>query len=176
MANYNEISYYTGLITSEHQKTKFIKYLKAFLGYVDVNSLMSSFDDNFDIDTAVGVQLDILGELIGQERTVRFDPSDGSSPMLNDYNYRFLLKGKIIKNLWDGTMESLIKLLDFVFPATIETKNYYNVGLGLSQKLTQVKIFSMALKMENIRNTKRRLMTWLKMLMVLKRKAKTLMI
>jgi hypothetical protein len=140
MASLNDTSYYTGLITSEHQKTKFIAMLAAYLAKLDMAELLESFDSEFDIETAIGAQLDILGELIGQGRMVNFEPSDGSGAKLSDYNYRFLLKGKIIRNMWNGTMESLIELLDFMFPSTTETRVYYNTAcLGVSQKKTYTK-------------------------------------
>jgi hypothetical protein len=137
MANLRDLSYYTGLVTPEHRKPRFLDYLSAFLTKIDINTLVSSFDVNFDIDTAVGVQLDILGEYVGQGRTVNFNPTNGSSATLDDYYYRFLLKGKIIENLWDGTMETLIELLDFVFPGTSTCYYYYNVAnFGISQRIS----------------------------------------
>jgi hypothetical protein len=71
-----DIGYYISLITSLYRtKPKFIAWLTALLTPLcQTNSLLKNFDAAFDLDQAVGVQLDILGQLIGVSRTVQFQP------------------------------------------------------------------------------------------------------
>jgi hypothetical protein len=68
------------------------------------------------IQYARGVQLDTLGIIIGQGRTVDFEPTDGSSPTLDDDTYRLLLQAKIGLNHWDGRIEGLKDLWHRLFP------------------------------------------------------------
>jgi hypothetical protein len=70
----------------------------------------------YDIDTAVGVQLDVLGQIIGANRTVPFQPSDSVSPILNDTTYRLLLYAKRANNTWNGKIQSLYPLWQTLFP------------------------------------------------------------
>ncbi len=89
----------------------------------------------FDLDTAVGAQLDVIGEWVGLSRQLLtpivgvyfslddpdlgldqgilqgpFDPSSGLTS-LDDETYRFFLRLKIGANTWDGTFESAQQLL-----------------------------------------------------------------
>lgn len=63
---------YTTLITSEHaDKPKFVAIVQTVAGAIcDVTSLIQSMPQTFDLDVAVGAQLDILGQWIGQPRSV----------------------------------------------------------------------------------------------------------
>lgn len=93
---------------------------------------LESFNDSlttaFDLDTAIGVQLDKIGEWVGRSRRIetpitgvyfsfdidglgfdegywlgQFDPTEGVS-LLDDTTYRLLLRAKIASNQWDGTL------------------------------------------------------------------------
>ena len=70
-----------------------------------VNQALTVKDGDFDFvefEACVGVQLDILGVILGQSRKVDFIPTGGISSTLDDDTYRLLLKSKILKNQWDG--------------------------------------------------------------------------
>ena len=108
---------YLELITSEYkEKPNFKAFLSAFLDEVeDVYTCGKSITSAFDIDTAVGVQLDILGQILGVSRKLNFEPSNGESTM-NDTYYRIALKAAIAKNTWKGTRTSLEEILEWAFP------------------------------------------------------------
>lgn len=112
------INKYLNLITSEHRdKPNFISWLSSGLNLIDdVNIVLNTYDTEFDIDNAIGAQLDILGKIIGVNRIVNFQPSNGVSPVLDDDTYRFVLKAQILSNQWDGTNENLIDLWSTLFP------------------------------------------------------------
>lgn len=115
MAN---IQKYLNLITSEHQnKPKFTSWLTANLSILDdAETLATNFNSYFDLDFAVGAQLDVNGTIVGVNREVTYQPLDGSSPILDDESYRTLIKAKISKNSWDGTIPSIYDLWQNVFP------------------------------------------------------------
>lgn len=111
-------SYYTGLITSEYQgSTKFQRWLAGLLQPLDdASQCLESMTLAFDLDQAVGVQLDTLGQIIGQGRTMTFQPSDGVSPILDDTTYRLLLRARIARNQWNGSIDSLQAIWQTLFP------------------------------------------------------------
>lgn len=100
---------YMNLVTSQHRdKPKFSAMLSALLQpSEDIFSVAVYLDDEFDLDLATGKQQDILGEIVGQSRTVDFQPDRGLSPVLDNYVYKNLLKAKIAKNMWKGRIEDL---------------------------------------------------------------------
>jgi hypothetical protein len=63
-----------------------------------------------------GDQLDVIGSIVGQSRTVGFQPSKGVSPVLDDDTYRLLIKAKIAFNQWDGKIASLQTIWQSLFP------------------------------------------------------------
>ncbi|WP_371355601.1 DUF2612 domain-containing protein [Pseudomonas chlororaphis] len=134
---------YTGKITSEHSdKPKYMAMVEAISQcFLDTNITASSLSSVFDLDDAVGVQLDDIGLWVGISRNVRtllsgvyfsidvdglgfdqgvwqgpFDPDSGVT-RLDDDTYRVLIKARIGANRWDGTMEQSKEILDLVFSA-----------------------------------------------------------
>ena len=112
------ISYYLGLITHQYQNSpKFLKWLSAPLSIIhDIQTCQDSMYFMFDLDYAVGVQQDILGQIIGVARTVPFQPSNSVSPVLDDGAYRLLQKAKVALNQWDGHMSSVQGIWSGLFP------------------------------------------------------------
>lgn len=136
-----ETSNYTGLITSEHSdKPKYMAMVGAVAQpLVDALNVSQGMPDDFDLDTAIGVQLDQVGLWIGIGRRINtpltgvyfsfdtvglgfdqgvwkgpFDPDTGVIE-LDDETYRLLLRAKIAANHWDGMMETSKPILDAVF-------------------------------------------------------------
>ncbi|MEH5098997.1 DUF2612 domain-containing protein [Atlantibacter hermannii] len=132
------MSKYTELITNYHAtKPLFFGHIDlSTRPLIDVSGAMSGLVDAFDIDLAVGVQLDTLGLWIGRSRYVSepisgvyfawdtdglgydqgvwqgpYDPDSGYTA-LSDDTYRVILKAKIAINNWDGRNDSLPAILD----------------------------------------------------------------
>lgn len=132
------MSRYTDLITNYHAtKPLFFQHVDlSTRPLLDTSTALNGLITSFDIDTAVGVQLDILGEWIGRSRYVAtpitgiyfawdtegvgydqgvwqgaYDPDSGFIS-LSDETYRTVLKAKIAINNWDGTNDSLPDILD----------------------------------------------------------------
>lgn len=111
------IDSYVASITSEHiDKPNFIAWLSSSLNIVDgVYNLLSDMDNNFDIDNAIGIQLDMLGTVIGRNRTLNFQPLNGSDPVLNDTDYKLVLRAKIAMNNWGGTIPEMYSIWNNIF-------------------------------------------------------------
>lgn len=111
------IDSYLDNITSQHRdKPKFMNWLSKNLTTVDhAYMLLKSMDENFDLDNAIGVQLDTVGTVIGRERTLTFQPLNGFNPVLDDETYRLVVKAKTAMNNWDGTIPQMYKIWDDIF-------------------------------------------------------------
>lgn len=126
------ITPYLDLIPSQHRdKQKFIAWLTAVLEKGEATiTVVKSIPDAFDIENAVGKQLDTQGELIGRTRYLPFQLDDGTSPVLDDENYRTALKAKIARNQWDGTIPQIHELWDTLFPdAKMRIKDNQNMSM-----------------------------------------------
>ncbi len=112
------LSYYQRLITSEYQLApKFLAWLTAALTPLDdVTNCYATLRAGFDLDTAAGAQLDVLGAEIGAARRLPYQPEDGLNPVLDDATYRIFLRARVAQNHWDGTITSLQAIWTSLFP------------------------------------------------------------
>lgn len=132
---------YTSLVTSEHNKRpNFMAMIAVQVqAYVDNINLLRSFKALFDLDVAIGQQLDMLGLWIGASRNIPipltgvyfafnttglgfnqgtwFGIGDSASGLttLSDDQYRLLLRAKIASNHWDGTVPGAYAIWAIVF-------------------------------------------------------------
>lgn len=98
-------------------KPNFMSWLAANLSpYIDIQNCVNQIIDAFDLDEAEGNQLDILGVILGQSRTVDFEPTY-DSPILQDDMYRLVLRAKIIQNQWGGTVQEVYNFWTEWFPS-----------------------------------------------------------
>lgn len=138
-----DLTEYTGLITSEHRdKPRFMATVSALVQpLVDQMNLIESMPGKFDLDVAVGDQLDTVGLWVGVSRKIRtpltgvyfsfdiaglgfdqgtwkgpFDPDTGLT-VLDDDTYRLVIRAKIGANHWDGTLEQSAAILNSIFDA-----------------------------------------------------------
>ena len=114
-----QLQYYVNLFTSQYKLSPNLNaWQTALMTPVDdLTTCIEQFNVAYDLDNAVGNQLDVLGELIGVSRIVPFQPSGGVSPVLDDSTYRLLLYATLAENSWDGTIVSLYKIWQTLFPA-----------------------------------------------------------
>lgn len=136
-----DIDAYLALVTSQHRdKTAFINTLTTILRpVVDNAALTSTIPGLFDIDTAVGLRLDVVGEWVGRSRDLRvpltgvyfsfdteglgfdqgawkgpFDPATGLVS-LPDETYRTLLRATVAANQWSGSIPDAYAVWEIVF-------------------------------------------------------------
>lgn len=131
---------YPALVTSEHKKPRFLALLDALvLPFVEIQDFLATFPFEFDVDHAVGVQLDAVGKWVGIGRYLnlpltgiyfsweesstgwnegmwkgRYDPESGLT-RLEDDSYRQLIKARIAANHWDGTIPGAIAVWKAAF-------------------------------------------------------------
>lgn len=162
MADLND---YTALITSEHRDMpRFAATVAAVVQpLVDQMNLLASMPGKFDLDAAVGAQLDDVGRWVGVSRRIRtpltgiyfsfdiaglgfdqgiwkgpFDP-DTSLTVLDDDTYRLVIRAKIGANHWDGTLEQSAAILNSIFDADthvfIEDHQDMSMTIGIAGKV-----------------------------------------
>ena len=110
---------YSALLTAEHNKKPlFVAIVELYAQWsVDSQTVLATFPSLFDLDAAVGSQLDALGLWVGFGRYIYVDASLGTVT-LDDADYRTLLRAKILGNHWDGTNSQLQLILASLFPGT----------------------------------------------------------
>jgi hypothetical protein len=156
-----DISKYLKLVTSEHaDKPNFIAVLSMLLQpLADIQALVATIPGLFDIDDAVGSQLDVIGEWVGISRNITValpnvyfsfgisglgfsqavwrtsaDPLSGLV-VLPDDHYRLLLRARIANNQWDGTIPGAYAIWDSIFSVTgigVLIQDYGNMHMALA--------------------------------------------
>lgn len=112
------IEQYQNRITSQYRgKNKFMAWLTCVLNILnDCSDIAEASNVYFNLDTAIGSQQDVCGEIVGISRCLPFNPSNGDSPKLTDEMYRLVLKCKIAKNTWQGTIPEIYDIFENIFP------------------------------------------------------------
>ena len=154
-------STYASLITSEHnQKPNFMALVGGFLApFADVTRFLLDLPAQFDLDVAIGAQLDVVGEWVGQTRYLAepltdvyfslgvaglgfgrgywegpYDPTTGLVA-LPDEPYRTLLRATIAANRWDGTIPGAYAAWGTLFDAAgiqILIQDYGDLSMTLA--------------------------------------------
>lgn len=154
---------YLGLITSLYRgQPKFIGLCLALADpLVGQQALLEAVRSGFDLDQAVGVQLDMVGEWVGRSRNLEapltdvyfswgtdgvgwghgmwkgpYDPDSGLVSLPDDV-YRTLLRAKVAANAWDGTIPGAYAIWETVFADTgsmvvIQDNQDMTVVIGLA--------------------------------------------
>jgi hypothetical protein len=131
------IGYYMNLLTSEYKLAPNLNaWLEALLSPGnDTTNMIIGMTEAFDLDVATGVQLDVLGAIVGANRTVGFQPTGSVSPILDDDTYRLLIMATIAANQWDGTESALYPIWKSLFPAG-------NIVINDQQNMTAIVVLS----------------------------------
>lgn len=134
---------YPGLITSQHQQPRFTALVAVLTQpLVDAQALLASLPAAFDVDTAVGVQLDAVGLWAGITRVLHvplsdvyfawgvkgvgwsegvwkgpYDPTSGLTSLPDDV-FRRLIKARIAANAWDGSIPGAYDVWESAFADT----------------------------------------------------------
>lgn len=147
-----DVTPYTNLITSEHSdKPKFMAMVaQTCQPFADMTEEYNDVDELYDIDTAVGVQLDTIGQWIGLGRMLQvpltgvyfsfdtsglgFDqgvwlgPFDSPTQLvqMGDETYRTVLKAKVLANRFDGTIPTYESILNAAYGSASTTLHVIN--------------------------------------------------
>lgn len=153
MSNYDDL-----LIYQYRKKPKAKATIHALMSEVDrIIENIADLKSQWDIDVSRGYSLDIIGRRIGVSRILpsfvskgyfgyletvgakkwgegvwyRYGESMGGSLSLNDEDYRFLLKAKILKNFQNGTLDYLIDALQKLMSENANAKDNLNMTVDI---------------------------------------------
>lgn len=128
------VDHYLTMITSEHRdKSKYILMLTALLRPSDdIFSLGISIDDEFDLDLAMGSQEDMLGEVADIKRLLPYQPVSQPSPVMDNETYRAMLKARIARNLWKGSVESMEDVWQTLFGTRIAIQDNQDMTITVT--------------------------------------------
>lgn len=138
------IAQYLALVTSEHaDKPNFIATLSTLLQpFADMQVIYGQMALVFDLDSAVGSQLDDVGQWVGISRNIEvplantwftwdadglgwdegswYDPSQPADQtvVLPDDSYRTLLRARIVNNYWNGSIPGAYAVWNTLFTGT----------------------------------------------------------
>lgn len=160
-----ETEEYLKRVPSQHRdRPKFRATLQTFIGpLAALGQIMEKTPDAYDLDLAIGKQLDVVGEWVGVSRYIdqpldgiyftwdgteatgwargqwkgKYDPSSGLVA-LDDDTYRTLIRLQILANSWDGTVDSAYDAWHATFPDSaivIEDEQDMSIIIGIAGKM-----------------------------------------
>lgn len=168
---------YYALVTSEHKaKPRYEASIRALVsGFVDNYNTVLNMLAMFDLDIAVGDQLDTIALWVGVVRRVPvplsghyftwqdtiatgwsqgqwkgpYDPGTGLVE-LGDADLRLLIRAKIAANMWDGTSEQLDTILEILFgPTAVKHEDLQNGTFRITYSTTMLSGVQQALLVNN---------------------------
>ena len=105
---------YLKLVPWQHRRPKFLAFLKSILsGMVNQMNFAYNLSRRFDVDTAIGIQHDKIGDWEGIKRSDIETYADVTN--LSDDIYRNFVKAKIAANHWNGTIPHAYEMWDGAF-------------------------------------------------------------
>ncbi len=157
-----DVSKYTNLITSQHaDKPNFVSVVSAACQpLADLSDIYSRIPQLYDVDVAVGQQLDVVGQWVGVSRNLSapltgvyfafdtagvgfdqgvwlgpYDPVSGLVSLPDDF-YRVVIKAKILNNHWNGSKADAYTLANAIFSVLgfstfIEDHSDLTINIGL---------------------------------------------
>lgn len=154
----NDQDYLNLLPSAFRQKPKFTAMIQACVAIpIQIQTLLALFTTKFDLDTATGQQLDVIGLWVGVSRQVLIPSNniyftwDGlyilgwdfgswqpnlapaDITVLPDATYRTLLRAKIAANKWDGTTGGAYAVWASIFPLfTVLIIDYQNMSYDIA--------------------------------------------
>lgn len=110
--------YYSGLLIAQYkEKPKAKATIEALAGPIVMNQMPLAVQDAFQVDSAIGVQLDVIGKYVGASRTVT--GPNKIKVTLDDADFRILVKIAIVKTHSSSSLYEIESLLAQYFPNQI---------------------------------------------------------
>jgi len=123
------LEYYANLLIIQyHDKPKARATIKGSVEPIIMNQIPLAVQDAFDLETAVGVQLDVVGKYAG---VTRYGYGLSGQPItLDDDDYRQLIKMVIIRNNSGSSLATIQSLLAAAFPGQVFVSDNQTMGLN----------------------------------------------
>ena len=157
-----DITTYIDNITSEHiDKPKYTETVSVSVQpSADTKTVYLQAPSLYDLDIAVGEQLDVIGQWVGVSRNLNtpltgvyfafdtalvgfdegmwqgsLDPASGLLTLPDEF-YRLVIRARILNNSWNGTKEEIYRLADVLFAPSgytyfVEDHGDLSITIGL---------------------------------------------
>jgi|WetSurMetagenome_2_1015567.scaffolds.fasta_scaffold29379_2 hypothetical protein len=123
--NSDLVTYYVNkLILQYAGKEKATATIQAIVEKIVIYDILVAIRDGFNIDTAVGKQLDVVGQYTGVSRELYSS--------LSDDDYRFLIKIAIVKNTTNGSLKEIDDLFNLFFTDKIIVFDNYDMSITIT--------------------------------------------
>lgn len=128
MTDVEILQYYADLLILQYKGLpKADQTVKTFVNLLIEGQLPLQLQDAFNVDTAVGAQLDIIGKYAGVTR----EGYSFTGPMtLDDDDYRKIIKLQIIKNNSGSSLYEIQNLLALYFAGLIRVFDYKDMSMS----------------------------------------------
>lgn len=122
------ITYYANLLIIQYrQKAKAYATIQAVVQPVIMDNLPLQVQAAFSVDSAIGVQLDILGKYVGASRT---NLTFSGQVTLGDGDFRTLVRLKIVQNNSGSSLKDIQTLLSTFLPGAFLVFDYKDMTMG----------------------------------------------
>lgn len=122
------IQYYADLLILQYKdKPKAYDTIKNVVTPFIMDKVALDVRDAFNVDTAVGDQLDILGKYVGCQR---INKTFTTTVTLDDDDFRVLIKMKIIQNNSGSSLSDIQDLIFTYFPNILLVFDYQNMQMN----------------------------------------------
>ena len=120
MAAQNVNKYYSDLLIAQYaNKPKAVAHMQLLIDKLLDNNAIGQIENAFNLDTAIGKQLDVVGKYIGLDRYVSDVGINGDNIAMTDDEYRLLLKLQVIQNYSTHSFESIDNSVYAFFGVTL---------------------------------------------------------
>lgn len=128
MTNQEIIDYYAKLLILQYrEKPKAFGTIQTVVENVIMDQLPVAVQDAFDLETAEGVQLDVIGKYVGVSRVAY----DFTGPIiLDDDDFRTMIKIAIIKNGFGSSLAEIQELIYQFFEGSLLVFDFQNMRMG----------------------------------------------
>ena len=129
------VKFYSNLLTAQYDKPKAKAHLENFLKTASITGVLQDLQTAFDIDTAIGKQLDIVASTKGIDRTY-------SGGLLTDTEFRLILYFQIAKNKSNNSLYEINELMFNFFNGNVKVFSdkmeiHYIIPLDISNILVK---------------------------------------
>lgn len=119
-----DINGYLNLVPDDnYAKPKFMAFMESILSPLIDCQNVADLSDHFDINTAAGSQLDVIGGMFGVNRKMNYIPASGNSDMTDD-EMRAVIKIRISQMIWDGGNDDATKIYSDIMNGIAEFSYY----------------------------------------------------
>lgn len=119
------LEYYASLLILQYRnKPKAREDIKHLVNLYLADGVVFQFQDLLDVDKAVGAWLDLIGKIVGAPRNV---PDVG---LLDDDDYRILIKFKILKNIMRASNKEMDDALYSLFGGEVLLNNNQDLSIN----------------------------------------------